>query len=449
MRRLHSVLAIGLLWGLGACVNDTTAPLDQSGQSLQVSLVAPQRVSAEETDVLAGAFDQVDEYSVVIMDALTLETLADTMIDIPQGSATHSLNVAVPDNAFGRRVTIDLIAFSAKLELYRSTQSLILVEGLGQLPLALEIRYTGPGVRGQVVDESGTGLAGISVLLTDDDGSDRTILTEDDGTYLFVGVQANKAWQVVATPPQGFFMCPAARDIRLGSADDAVVADFRAETSSCGVQVLVLSGGDFDDTPEVVTLLQGDATLTVSNFFYVNQLPSADLLNQHDVVLLFANGLFDASSALGSLVRDYVSIGGNVVTTSFYWQNRLDSGLGSTGWGSLELVDAMTSFGGVNYSPGALGSVVPHPLTTGLNTLTSSSFWGGASARTDAGARVVATWADGSPLVAHRTLAGGQRMVGVSLFPAIGQGATGDVAVLFQNAVNWAGSAGGPAQNEG
>lgn len=448
MRRLHSVLAIGLLWGLGACVDDTTAPLDQTGQSLQVSLVAPQRVSAEETNVLAGAFDQVDEYSVVIMDALTLETLADTVIGITSGGATHSLNVAVPDNAFGRSVTIDLIAFSANLELYRSTQTLILQEGLGQLPLPLEIRYTGPGVRGQVVDESGTGLGGISVLLTDDEGSDTTILTEEDGTYLFVGVQVNRAWRVIPTPPQGFFMCPAARDVRLGSSDDAVVADFRAETNSCGVQVLVLSGGDFDDTPEVVTLLQGDPALTVSNFFYVNQLPSADLLNQHDVVLLFANGLFDASSALGTLIRDYVNIGGNVVTTSFYWQNRLDSGLGSTGWGSLELVDAMTSAGGANYSPtGDLGSVVPHPLTTGLNTLTSSSFWGGTSARTGEGARVVATWANGSPLVAYRTLAGGQRMVGVSLFPAIGLEATGDVAVLFQNAANWAGAAGGPAQN--
>ena len=165
------------------------------------------------------------------------------------------------------------------------------------------------------------------------------------------------------------------------------------------------------------------------------------------MVLLFSNGLLDESATLGSVIRDYVDVGGNVVTASLYWQNRGDSGLGSTGWGSLEQVDAMTSTGGANYSPGTLGTVVPHPLTTGLSAVAASTFWGGATARTGEGAVVVATWADSSPLVAYRTLAGGQRMVGVSLFPAVGDGATGDVGVLFQNAVTWAGEAGGPAQN--
>ena len=161
-------------------------------------------------------------------------------------------------------------------------------------------------------------------------------------------------------------------------------------------------------------------------------------LNQHDVILLFSNGLFDESLALGDAIRDYVEIGGNVVTASFYWQNRQDSGLGSTGWGSLEQVDAMTSTGGANYSAGTLGTVVPHPLTTGLSTLTASTFWGGAAVRTGDGAVVAATWADSSPLVAYRVLSGGQRMVGVSLFPAVADAASGDVDALFRNAVTWA-----------
>lgn len=449
MRRLQTLLALALVAGLGACIGDSTAPLDQTGLDLQFSLVEPANVSAEETNALADAFDDVDRYSVVVMDAVTLETLADIDIDITPGGTVHTLDIPVPDNAFGRTVTISLIAYAGTLELYRSIQTLILDETLGQLPVEFEIRYTGPGIRGQIRDELGNPVGGVSIELLQEQSPFQSTTTEDDGTFLFVDLPVGQTFQVAPTPPQGVFLCPAVRDITVNAADDAIIADFRTEPDPCGVEVLVVSGGDFDDTEEVVTLLEGDPTLTVSSFYYLNELPSPDLLNQHDVVLLFSNGLFDESSNLGSRIRDYVTIGGNVVTASFYWQNRFDSGLESTGWGSLEQVDAMTSTGGANYSATVLGNVTPHPLTAGLTALATSTFWGGAAARTGEGAFVVATWADqnDTPLVAYRVLAGGQRMVGVSLFPAIGSAATGDVDVLFQNAVNWAGAAGGPAQN--
>lgn len=447
MRRFSSLLTVTILIGLGACVGDTMGPLEHSDTWLQISLAQPQRVSAEETLALGDAFDSVDQYSVDIMDALTLEAIADTVIGITPGGTVHALGINVPDNAFGRTVTIDLIAFSGGTELYRSTLTLVLEEDLGQFPVELPIRYTGPGIRGVILDESGEPVAGLTVnLLENAESLFQSATTEADGSYLFVNLPVGQSYQIQTEAPTGF-VCPGARDVTIQSATAAIVANFRVEADPCGIEVLIVSGGDFDDTQEALALLSGDSNLSVSTFYYLNELPTAELLNQHDVVLLFSNGLFDESAALGSAIRDYVGIGGNVVTASFYWQNRQDSGLGSTGWGSLELVDAMTSTGGANYSPGSLGTVVPHPLTTGLTTLTASTFWGGATARTGEGAFVVATWADNSPLVAYRILAGGQRVVGVSLFPAVGNGATGDVDVLFQNAVTWAGEAGGPAQN--
>ncbi len=447
MRRLRSLLTVTVLFGLGACVDDTTGPLQQSGEWLQISIVEPQSVSAEETAALGDAFDAVDQYSVVIVDALTLEAIADTVIGITPGGAVHSLDVNVHDNALGRSVTIDLIAFSGGLELYRSTQTLVLGEDLGQIALQLEIRYTGPGIRGVILDESDNPVGGVRVDLLDNVETTLTsTTTEADGTYLFVDLPVGESYQVVPEVQTGF-ICPAGRDVTVPSATEAIIANFRVEADPCGIELLIVSGGDFDDTGDVAALLGGDPNLSVSTFFYLNQLPAQELLNQHDVILLFSNGLFDESVALGSAIREYVAIGGNVVTASFYWQNRQDSGLGSTGWGSLEQVDAMTSTGGANYSVGALGTVVPHPLTTGLTTLTASTFWGGAAARTGDGAVVAATWADSSPLVAYRVLPGGQRMVGVSLFPAVADAASGDVDALFRNAVTWAGEAGGPAQN--
>jgi hypothetical protein len=448
MRRLRSLLTVTVLFGLGACVDDTTGPLQQSGEWLQISIVEPQSVSAEETAALGDAFDAVDQYSVVIVDALTLEAIADTVIGITPGGTVHALDVNVPDNAFGRTVTIDLIAFSGEIELYRSTQTLVLGgEDLGPVALALEIRYTGPGVRGVIVDEGDNPVAGVRVdLLDNGETSVASTTTEADGSYLFVDLPVGQSYLVLPEVQTGF-ICPAVREVTIEAATEAVIANFRVEADPCGIELLILSGGDFDDTGDVAALLGGVPDLTVSTFFYLNHLPTQDLLNQHDVILLFSNGLFDESLALGDAIRDYVEIGGNVVTASFYWQNRQDSGLGSTGWGSLEQVDAMTSTGGANYSAGTLGTVVPHPLTTGLSTLTASTFWGGAAVRTGDGAVVAATWADSSPLVAYRVLPGGQRMVGVSLFPGVADAATGDVDALFRNAVTWAGKAGGPAQD--
>ena len=157
-------------------------------------------------------------------------------------------------------------------------------------------------------------------------------------------------------------------------------------------------------------------------------------------------GSTEESSGLGSELASFVALGGNVVFGSFYWQGRSGSGKQTTGWGGLEGVDPFGSSGGAVYRDGSLGTVSSHELTEGLNSLTSSGFWGGVAAQ--GGTTVVASWNDGTPLVGYTTLSVGQRMVGVSIFPAHSTTCcvSGDTGTLWKNAVRWAGAAGGPAR---
>jgi hypothetical protein len=60
------------------------------------------------------------------------------------------------------------------------------------------------------------------------------------------------------------------------------------------------------------------------------------------------------------------------------------------------------------------------------------------------GTTVIAEWSDGAPLVGFSTGAVGQRITGVSLFPAAGQTVSGEVDVFWQNVVRWTGEIGGP-----
>lgn len=432
--RLLPTLAVLAMLGVAAC-SDTTAPTAFERGTLSLSVVGPEAVSDAEVAALGSAFDRVDRYDVTIVDSGTLDLIAEVTLTVAPNLEQHVLDVAIPETAFGRSVAITLVAFDGALELYRSMTETTLGDDVAVVSVDLEIRYTGPGLRGQITDAKGDGVGGVSVNLSQDQAIVDAVGTEPDGTYLFLDLDPG-SYRLSPTPLDGQVACPGLRDVTIGSAQDAIVSDFEVVDGNCGTSVLVLSGGDVDDTEAVATILEGDPSLSVSTFFFVSQLPTPDFLAQHDVVLLFMNGLFDESTSLGTRVADYVSGGGNVVTASFYWQGRSDGDKGSTGWGTLETIDPLTSTGGATYRAAALGEVSAHPLTDDVVTLTSSGYRGGAAAKSDA--VVVASWDDGTPLVAYRVLAGGQRVVGVTLFP--GCCSTGDSQVLWQNAVRWAGS---------
>jgi hypothetical protein len=319
--------------------------------------------------------------------------------------------------------------------------------GSGGATVAVPIRYTGPGLRGSVTDSDGDGLGAVPVTLLQNGVALEETETGADGSFLFTDLTAGE-YVVRPTPSAGLVSCPSERQIQMG-ANDAVVAGFHVRSGDCVTRLLVLSGGDVDDTQGAAANFSGLADVSVATFFVVNTPPTLDQLRAYDVVLVFQNGLFEQSEALGGDLTRFASLGGNLVLATFFWQGRSDGEAGVVGWGPLEDLDPFNSTGGAAYRAGALGTVEPHEMTAGLTALTSTGLWGGVSAKT--GTTVVASWDDGTPLIGFTTGTAGQRLVSVSLFPAHAAPnyccVTGDFQLLWQNVVRWAGLAGGPARS--
>ena len=448
MRPARRLLAL-LFAAAGASCSDGVAPDASDRVALSFSLQAPAAVSQAETDVLAASFALVNTYQVTVQDSATQSPLVDATLTLTAGTPQHSLDVALPRSTVGLPVLVTVVGRNGSQELYRTSTYMRVQDASVSTPVALSVRYTGPGIRGRVTNAAGVSLPSIPVALMQGSTVIATATTELDGTYLFVN-RPNGLYQVQPTPPGGQFLCPATRNVNIATATSSLIADFATRATACQIDLLILSGGDLafdDDTIAVKAMFVGVPNVNTSAFFFVNNTPGLSVLNQYDVVLLFANGLFNQSSALGTEIARYVQLGGNVITSTFYWQNRSDSGLGAAGWGSLEALDPFTSGPPLplqTYQAASLNAsaTVAHPLTTGLLTLTSTGFRGAVAAK--AGTTVVARWNDGSPLVGYQILPWGSRMVAVSLFPASGAAATGDVLRLWRNAVTWAGAAGGP-----
>lgn len=436
-----AVLAAAFAW---ACT-DASGPGADDGIVLALSLQAAEGVSEGEGAALGVAFDRVNRFRVRVEDAVSRALYADTVIRVAAGAEAHELAIAVPESALGATLEVTVTALDGDVELFTATVRTTASRTQGGAATEVGVRYVGPGVRGSVVGNDGRGAGGVTVEVLRAGQRVATATTAADGSYLVMDLPPGS--YTVRPPAQaGLTACPAQRTVTLGSATDAAVAAFQYRTGACTTSVLVLAGGDVDHTGAAAALLSGLADVSASTFFYVNASPGIEALRAYDVVVLFQNGIFDESVELGSELARYVGLGGNVVFGSFYWQGRSDSGLGSKGWGALEALDPFASAGGATYAPSELGTVTPHPLTQGVAALTSSGYRGGAQAR--AGAAVVATWADGSPLAGYREGSAGQRLVALSIYPgheAVG-GVGGDFATLWRNAVAWAGQAGGPAR---
>ena len=445
MRTARRLLAWWFAAVSAAC-SDGVAPDGSGDIPLSFALQAPAAVSQAEIDALSEAFALVNTYQVTVEDSVTGASLVDATLTVTAGGTEHELDVALPASTVDLPVLVTLVGRNGSQELYRTSAHMRVQDAATSTPVALGVRYTGPGIRGTVTSSAGAVLANVDIDLMQGNNLMGSVTTEADGTYLFANRSAG-LYQVTPTPPAGQRFCPAVENVNLVTATTAYVADFAASVTACQIDLLILSGGDLafaDDTTAVKALFTDMTNVNTSAFFFVNNTPGLSVLSQYDVVLLFANGLFNQSATLGSQVEDYVQLGGNVITATFYWQNRSDSGLGSPGWGSLEALDPFTSGPGQTYQAADMNpnATVVHPLTTGLQFLTSTGFRGAVAAKT--GTTVVASWGDGSPLIGYRILPWGSRMVAVSLFPASGNAASGDVLTLWQNAVQWTGEAGGP-----
>ena len=445
-----------MLLAVATACADGVGPTSGDAVALRLALQAPAGVSSAETTALQSAFDRVDTYRVAVRDSANDDVLLVDTVSVPAGLDEHRLDFGLPSSSVGLPVLVSVVGLESGLELYRASgytavQAVSDANG-GPASAVLSVRYTGPGVRGKVVDDFGAGLAGVGVGLYQGSTLLSSVPTEPDGSYLFLDLGTG-LYSVEPVPPAGAYVCPGARDLTVLT-NVALVADFLVKDVPCQIDVLVLSGGDVDNTQVVADMFAGTPGVTVETFFFVSGTPGLGALRQHDVVLLFANGIFDETVAVGDELAQYVAEGGNLVIGSFYWQGRSDSELPTPGWGDLETIDpfladtvGFTRQGGATYEANDLGTIAlpTHPLIQGVSTLTSiSGFSAGVLAKPSA--TVVASWTDGAPLVAYRTLGAGQRVVAVSLFPAanIPDQVGGDARVLWENAVVWAGSAGGP-----
>lgn len=149
-------------------------------------------------------------------------------------------------------------------------------------------------------------------------------------------------------------------------------------------------------------------------------------LSQYSSILFYTNVGGDMTFA--NKMTDYVAAGGQLVAATFLWQADAMGGLNSLG--TLASLLPFSGYNG-NYIT-QVSMVVDQPgdsLLRGVNSL--SAFYHDKT-NLAPGARLVASWSDGSPLVA----VGQNGVIGVNLFPNDAYGYVyGDYTRLFVNAL--------------
>jgi len=170
-----------------------------------------------------------------------------------------------------------------------------------------------------------------------------------------------------------------------------------------------------------------------------------------DVLLVFEDSTYGNSTAVGNVAAAFANNGRAVVIGAFYDQDRSDGPAINTphGWGALEDLDPNTTdHTGTPYALRTLdtATMLQHPLTAGLNSLTSAKFAGGNQAKP--GTTVVAYWnqqnalGQRDPAIAFR-LTGSACVIQVAIapdYPSTGTAGTdfsGDFHRAWQNAFDF------------
>jgi carboxypeptidase family protein len=445
--RLFPVLVVA------ACVDGVPTDLsDMAGPDipLQFALVTQSSLSTDETEAINNAFDAIDQIRIRLFREGESEPFVDTLVTVVPGQDAYSIEIPVPAEDIGQEVAVEMAGSAGGVELFASTAEVTVTDaaatagGAGEQPVVtLPIRYTGPGLAGTVIDPDGRPGVGMEVDLIQDGNVVQTTATSIEGDFLFTDL-AGATYTVQVRVGEGLVSCPASRVVGPLTESTRVDGGFKLSRTNCTLKILVLSGGDLDDTGGVSGSLGAQiAEGQFSRDFVVVNPPSLGSLRSFDAIVLYENGSYDHATAVGDRIAQYVNAGGNLIIGSFYWQNRSDGGYGHPGWGALEGMDVLGSSGGTRYAQGSVGSLSEHPITDGVAPFSVPRWWGGVSG----GGNVVATWSDGTPLAAYSIHAGGQRVVAISAFPGLMGSADGELAKLWGNAVRWAASAGGPNQN--
>lgn len=212
---------------------------------------------------------------------------------------------------------------------------------------------------------------------------------------------------------------------RLGS-NLVVKSGYRTLMNS--IDVLMLASGD--DPTILRTALEAFPDMNTVDYFDCSfSVPQSSDLDGYDVVVIMSNAPFADAIQTGNVLADYVDAGGKVV------QAVATFAFGG-GW---ELEGRFVTQEG--YEPFVHGDAErfahslgvfddEHPIMDGVTTLTDGLPVGIAL---ELGAEWVADWDNGTPLVATQ----GLNVVGINIFAFDSGDFTGDVPLLFHNAIVW------------
>ncbi len=192
------------------------------------------------------------------------------------------------------------------------------------------------------------------------------------------------------------------------------------------LDILLLGSGELGTIQSQLLAQPGVRTVDIFETRYAVPV-LADLMPYHAVILA-NNHPFQDPVATGDVVADFVDLGGGVIQTepSFVVGYSLAGRFWDGGYSAFTL----------GFDPTGVATLgqyqASHPIMDGVGAL-----WGNLLCQTNlaAGASWVASWTNGSPLVATK----GNKVVGVNLFVAYPGHWTGDAALLLRNAAFWAG----------
>jgi hypothetical protein len=181
----------------------------------------------------------------------------------------------------------------------------------------------------------------------------------------------------------------------------------------CRERVLLVAAENATYVADVQAKLVGTGNFgAVDIFDAINGTPTAALLNTYSALLVWSDNFFQDPVLLGNRLADYHDAGGRVVvaifgTTSTYGP----TGRWVTGGYPLVVPGAYTSTAQATFTAVDAGS----SLLAGVSTFSATTAFRGTGGAAP-GAVVVATWADGTPLVL-RGAKGGRPRVELNMWP--------------------------------
>ncbi len=195
--------------------------------------------------------------------------------------------------------------------------------------------------------------------------------------------------------------------------------------------VLLLDADDGAGEP-MKTILGSYPDIGVVDEWLVNAAGSIPTLNDllpYDVVIVWSDYDYLDSVALGNVLADYVDAGGKVIVATFSWYDNAAASL--TGRFASGGYDPFISDNvGNHFTYASLGAYdAGHPIMAGV-TSAADAYRDYVSLAPDA--TLVASWDDGEEFIAVKG-----NVVAINSYPGFYYAWSGDVGMIFHNAINY------------